>query len=705
MFSKLHFYRAYATVFVLLSSLQMQSQIGIGTTDPNPHAAIDIDGSSGGLLLPKVALQSASSHQPIGDHVIGMTVYNTATAGSGANAVTPGFYVNDGDKWIRLADDSEPQSEGWSVTGNSGLAGSNFLGTTDEQALRFRTNNEPHFEITHQTTLAPKGRLHAFGNGSAAYPTYSFKTRNGTGMFSPEVDQLGFSTDGKQRVRILNNEQGSVVINDDEPFGTFRLTVTEPSTGSGWSYPAIVGYSRYEEGVQGRSGSGAGVVGRSTEGAGVFGHSEATNTGAFASAGGQFENFKPNGIGAIIVGGQNKDNLLWRTTGTGAAVMGRKIGTSSFSTDNTGIGVIGVGNNITPANAKRPSNGAGVVGNAKDTGYGVYGHNTDGSGYGMYSDGNMMIVGNLEVTGTINGEAFPPIGPRGFPSGMVSVDDTEMNVDGLIRGSMLTAVGTKNFEIDHPLDPANKYLKHASVESNEILNLYRGTAVFDADGLAQVQLPEYYSEINQDETYQLTPIGAAMPNLYIAEKVSNNRFVIGGGAPGKEVSWTVTAERNDAYVRSNPAIREMEVDKKENRGRYMSPEAYGQSSDRSVIQKKTMSLEKYNNKKKLAQRKQKQVIEEEVIAQKQKTYNLEPSERNTENLKPKENLNYKKKIDVSELQTIEVEKLENVKAAVSESASSSSSATLQEQSHSEVAPSEGQNNLQQQETPRLDHKN
>jgi hypothetical protein len=32
----------------------------------------------------------------------------------------------------------------------------------------------------------------------------------------------------------------------------------------------------------------------------------------------------------------------------------------------------------------------------------------------------------------------------------------------------------KDFKIDHPLDPANKYLFHASVESSEMMNIYTG---------------------------------------------------------------------------------------------------------------------------------------------------------------------------------------------------------------------------------------
>ncbi len=79
-------------------------QVGIGTTHPNENAALEILSSSQGLLLPRLALSGTASPSPLSTHVSGMLIYNTATAGTGQTEVIPGLYVNDGSKWIRLAD-------------------------------------------------------------------------------------------------------------------------------------------------------------------------------------------------------------------------------------------------------------------------------------------------------------------------------------------------------------------------------------------------------------------------------------------------------------------------------------------------------------------------------------------------------------------------------------------------------------------------
>jgi hypothetical protein len=118
------------------------------------------------------------------------------------------------------------------------------------------------------------------------------------------------------------------------------------------------------------------------------------------------------------------------------------------------------------------------------------------------------------------------------------------------------AWSTKTFVIDHPLDPKNKLLRHACLESPEVLNVYRGTAVVDNKGEAVIALPEYFEALNKNPHYVFAPIGAAMPNLHVKQKMRNNTFVIAGGASDGEVCWQVTAERNDRAVRENPMVVE-----------------------------------------------------------------------------------------------------------------------------------------------------
>ena len=151
----------------------------------------------------------------------------------------------------------------------------------------------------------------------------------------------------------------------------------------------------------------------------------------------------------------------------------------------------------------------------------------------------------------------------------------DLNVSGAITA------GTKDFKIDHPIDPANKYLVHASVESSEMKNIYDGTIVLGGNGQAVVELPDWFEAVNGNFRYQLTAIGAPSPGLYIAQKLAGNRFTIAGGTPGVEVSWQVTGVRHDRFADANPLVVEPAKSERE-RGYYIHPELYEQPEEKSI---------------------------------------------------------------------------------------------------------------------------
>jgi hypothetical protein len=148
-----------------------------------------------------------------------------------------------------------------------------------------------------------------------------------------------------------------------------------------------------------------------------------------------------------------------------------------------------------------------------------------------------------------------------------------------INGTLSKSAGS--FRIDHPLDPANKYLYHSFVESPDMKNIYDGVVVLDSQGQASVTLPDWFEALNKDFRYQLTPIGSAAPGLHISQEVSHNHFTISGGAKGLRVSWQVTGTRQDAYANAHRIP--VEEDKSpEVRGQYLHPEEHGQPLGKRV---------------------------------------------------------------------------------------------------------------------------
>ena len=114
-----------------------------------------------------------------------------------------------------------------------------------------------------------------------------------------------------------------------------------------------------------------------------------------------------------------------------------------------------------------------------------------------------------------------------------------------------------------------------------MLNVYNGNIMLDAQGEAWVVLPEWFEALNRDFRYQLTPIGAPGPNLYVAQEVVGNRFKIAGGAAGGRVSWQVTGVRQDRWANAHRVP--VEKDKSEaDRGFYLHADAFGQPDSKSL---------------------------------------------------------------------------------------------------------------------------
>jgi hypothetical protein len=148
-----------------------------------------------------------------------------------------------------------------------------------------------------------------------------------------------------------------------------------------------------------------------------------------------------------------------------------------------------------------------------------------------------------------------------------------------VKGNF-SATGAKSFKIDHPLDPANKYLVHASVESPDMMNIYNGTATTDRHGLAVVALPDYFEALNRDFRYQLTAIGQ-FAQAIVAKKIVHNRFVIRTNKPGVEVSWQVTGIRHDAYANAYRTPAE-QIKPPSEQGHYLQPELFGAPQEQTI---------------------------------------------------------------------------------------------------------------------------
>jgi hypothetical protein len=220
---------------------------------------------------------------------------------------------------------------------------------------------------------------------------------------------------------------------------------------------------------------------------------------------------------------------------------------------------------------------SGVAGSTV-SGFGVSGIADDGDGMGVY--GSNLAEDSIAIYGidtTQSSAGLVGIAPYAvIANGSVLAGEFIGNVE--VEGALSKDSGS--FKIDHPLDPANKYLYHSFVESPDMMNIYNGNVTTDAAGEAVVALPEWFETLNRDFRYQLTVLGQ-FAQAIVSSKVANHQFSIQTDRPNVEVSWQVTGIRQDAWANAHRIpVEEMKPEKE--RGFYRHPELYNAAPEKSI---------------------------------------------------------------------------------------------------------------------------
>ena len=210
-------------------------------------------------------------------------------------------------------------------------------------------------------------------------------------------------------------------------------------------------------------------------------------------------------------------------------------------------------------------------------------------------DNNFRLGGrrsDFAAGGALRIDSRPGVAMFQFWHRLNSVAPVETLVASIQSNGNFAAAGSitgtaKFFEIDHPVDPANKTLRHACIESDEYKNVYDGIVVSDSSGYATIQLPQWMTALNESFRYQLTIIdesdsGDALMWARVARKIDDsNSFTIRTSGPNIEVSWMVTGVRKDAWAKANPFAPEAEKAPSDT-GTYLTPQAHGRPASEGM---------------------------------------------------------------------------------------------------------------------------
>jgi hypothetical protein len=332
-----------------------------------------------------------------------------------------------------------------------------------------------------------------------------------------------------------------VIMGNANSAGTTNTSLATASTGSA----LLVTQNGTGTALRG-SAVGAGSI------AGFFTASNGTGISGVTGAGGSYGVFAQNNgaagaAGALRAAGGNNDGVVATTSGTDAyAVQGTALqGVGLWGKGINGVTGLGTQNGVQGTGNVNGVFGMGIEDGSfggrfeapGPTGAGVWSESTDGTGVGAVGGAVGIYASGATNAGVFDG-------------------DVQVNGDLAVTGTISKGGGT--FRIDHPLDPANKYLLHSFVESPDMLNVYSGTVTTDGDGHATVELPRYFAALNRDVRYQLTVIGATFAQAIVSREVKGGRFSIRTDRPSVKVSWQVTGIRQDTYAREHPIVVEQD---------------------------------------------------------------------------------------------------------------------------------------------------
>ena len=122
--------KKYHLLFVssFICLLSFAQRVGIGISTPNASAMLDVTSTNTGMLVPRMnSIQRAGIASP----AQGLLVYDTNTNS---------FWFFNASAWINLT--VTGSGSGWALSGNVGInPTTHFIGTTDNQPLKFRVNN------------------------------------------------------------------------------------------------------------------------------------------------------------------------------------------------------------------------------------------------------------------------------------------------------------------------------------------------------------------------------------------------------------------------------------------------------------------------------------------------------------------------------------------------------------------------------------
>src|SRR5215203_2288860 len=399
-------------IALLIAYSSFSQGVGIGTATPDASAALDVTATNKGLLIPRM---NTASMLAIVSPANGLMIYDTQTNQLKANIGTPAA-----PNWQPVASNA---ANAWNIAGNAGINPANqFVGTTDNQPLRFRINNVQAGELN------PSGNIF-------------------WGLRAGEGNTTGFSNIaiGTDALKFNKNSFGLVAIGDSALFNNDRVN---PSPGVFAAHNVAIGNKSLFSNTFGSNNTATGD-------SSLFSNTQGNLNSAYGSAS-LFSNI--GGGFNTAIGGQS---MAGNTTGNFNTAIGANsllFNTTGF--ENTASGVFALSGNTT-GNNNTASGYRALSGNTTGNFNTAFGSHTlffnqagagntaigDSSLFSNTGGGSNTAIGNLSLLSNTAGNFNTAAGSSALFSNITGNENTGLGHNSLASnttGSSNTAVGSES---------------------------------------------------------------------------------------------------------------------------------------------------------------------------------------------------------------------------------------------------------------------
>lgn len=366
-------------ILFLVSYYSFSQGVGIGTTTPDVSAGLDITATNKGLLIPRMSLTSINA---IANPARGLLVYDSVSNRLMVNIGTPAA-----PNWQPVAGGSNGNAA-WNLAGNTGIDPANqFVGTTDNQPLRFRINNiqvgELHPATGNISWGLRAGQSNTTGVSNIAIGTDALKLNTGSAKLVAIGDSALFNNTAEGNTAVghqslsntttggnnsavgfqslFSNRQG----NSNTAIGfesLFFNSIGSRNTATGFHalHANTVGANNTAAGFQSQGSNTSGSNNTSTGFQSLFANTFGNNNTAYGS-GALFANATGDNNTAI-----GSRSLIAITTGVLNTAVGRNaLSATTLSSNNTAVGSnagslfdLGLHNTLIGADADAGADGA-----------------------------------------------------------------------------------------------------------------------------------------------------------------------------------------------------------------------------------------------------------------------------------------------------------------------------------------------------------